>query len=116
MIGECAKVADALLRGCPNVGLLATSREPLGIDGERVYRVPSLGVPADAADAGIKALNAYALLGAALVGHGRTDPPRAAPSTWRAGLTRPWKEYRRGARWRPRANRTPQHQVRPHRY
>ena len=32
--------------------LLATSREPLGIGGERVYRVPSLGVPADGADAG----------------------------------------------------------------
>jgi predicted ATPase len=45
-------VADALLRGCPNLALLATSREPLGIDGERVYRVPSLRVPADGADAG----------------------------------------------------------------
>jgi predicted ATPase/DNA-binding CsgD family transcriptional regulator len=47
VIGACAKLADALLRGCPGVVLLATSREPLGVDGERVYRVPSLGVPAD---------------------------------------------------------------------
>ena len=52
VIGACAKLADALLRGCPNLALLATSREPLGIDGERVYRVPSMGVPPDGADAG----------------------------------------------------------------
>jgi class 3 adenylate cyclase len=36
VIGACAKLADALLRTCPNVVLLATSREPLGIEGERV--------------------------------------------------------------------------------
>ena len=50
VIGACAKLADTLLRGCPGIVLLATSREPLGIDGERVYRVPSLGVPAENAD------------------------------------------------------------------
>ena len=42
LIGACAKLADALLRNCPSLALPATSREPLGIDGERVYRVPSL--------------------------------------------------------------------------
>jgi non-specific serine/threonine protein kinase len=47
VIDACAKLADALLRGCPNLALLATSREPLGIDGERVHRVPSMEVPAD---------------------------------------------------------------------
>jgi predicted ATPase/class 3 adenylate cyclase/DNA-binding CsgD family transcriptional regulator len=52
VIGACAKLADALLRGCPNLALLATSREPLGIDGERVYRVPSMSTPADGDDAG----------------------------------------------------------------
>jgi predicted ATPase/DNA-binding CsgD family transcriptional regulator len=51
VIGACAKLADALLRGCPNLALLATSREPLGIGGERVYRVPSMSVPAEGADA-----------------------------------------------------------------
>jgi predicted ATPase/DNA-binding CsgD family transcriptional regulator len=50
VIGACAKLADALLRSCPNLALLATSREPLGIDGERVYRVPSMGTPADGDD------------------------------------------------------------------
>src|SRR6516164_2080882 len=47
VIDACAKLADALLRGWANLALLATSREPLGIDGECVYRVPSLAVPAE---------------------------------------------------------------------
>ena len=47
VIDACAKLADALLRSCPNVVLLATSREPLGIAGEYVYRVPSLDTPAE---------------------------------------------------------------------
>ena len=63
VIGACAKLADALLRGCPDLALLATSREPLGIDGERLYRVPSLGVAADGDDAGaIRAAEAVRLL------------------------------------------------------
>jgi predicted ATPase/DNA-binding CsgD family transcriptional regulator len=63
VIGACAKLADALLRGCPNLALLATSREPMGIDGERVYRVPSMSTPADGADAGaIRASEAVRLL------------------------------------------------------
>jgi predicted ATPase len=63
LIGACAKLADALLRGCPNITLLATSREPLGIDGERVYRVPSLGTPADSDGPGaIRASEAVRLL------------------------------------------------------
>ena len=63
VIGACAKLADALLRGCPNLALLATSREPLGIGGERVHRVPSMGVPADGEDARvIRASEAVRLL------------------------------------------------------
>ena len=51
VIDACAKLADALLRNCPHIALLATSREPLGIDGELVHRVPSLDTPADEDDA-----------------------------------------------------------------
>ncbi len=46
LIGGCAKTADAIMRRCPRVRLLATSREPLGISGETIYRVPSLSLPA----------------------------------------------------------------------
>jgi len=50
VIDACAKLADTLLRACPQLALLATSREPLGIDGEHVYRVPSLATPAPDAE------------------------------------------------------------------
>jgi predicted ATPase/class 3 adenylate cyclase len=45
LIGGCAKAAEAIVRSCPRVHLLATSREPLGIGGEIIYRVPSLSLP-----------------------------------------------------------------------
>ncbi len=45
-----AEVADAILRHCPRVRRLATSREPLGISGETIYRVPSLSLPAEGRD------------------------------------------------------------------
>jgi predicted ATPase/class 3 adenylate cyclase len=45
LIGACAKTADAILRHCPRVHLVATSREPLGIGGETIYRVPPLSLP-----------------------------------------------------------------------
>ena len=34
LIDACATLADRISRGCPGVNLVATSREPLGIDGE----------------------------------------------------------------------------------
>jgi predicted ATPase/class 3 adenylate cyclase len=49
LLAACARLADALLRACPHVRLLCTSREALGIAGEAVWRVPSLAVPGDAA-------------------------------------------------------------------
>jgi predicted ATPase/class 3 adenylate cyclase/DNA-binding CsgD family transcriptional regulator len=48
LIDACAKTAELILRRCPRVHLLATSREPLGIAGETVYRVPSLSLPGPA--------------------------------------------------------------------
>jgi predicted ATPase/DNA-binding XRE family transcriptional regulator len=45
LVSACAKVADTLLRHCPKLRLIATSREPLSIAGETVYRVPSLSLP-----------------------------------------------------------------------
>jgi predicted ATPase len=49
LVDGCARFADQLNRSCPKVHLLATSREPLGIDGERVYRVPPLSLPREGA-------------------------------------------------------------------
>ncbi len=45
VVAEAAALAAAILRGCPEVKVIATSREGLGIAGETVYRMPSLPVP-----------------------------------------------------------------------
>ncbi|MEO7039352.1 MAG: adenylate/guanylate cyclase domain-containing protein, partial [Candidatus Elarobacter sp.] len=49
LVDEVARIAAAILRGCPEVRLVATSREALRIDGERVYRMPSLAAPPEPA-------------------------------------------------------------------
>jgi non-specific serine/threonine protein kinase len=49
LIESCAEVADLLVRACPSLTILATSREPLGLDGEIAWRVPPLDVPAASA-------------------------------------------------------------------
>lgn len=48
VIREAAAAAAAMLRSCPGIAILATSRERLAIEGERVYRLPSLETPAKA--------------------------------------------------------------------
>jgi len=45
VIGAVAELAAALLRACPNLHVLTTSREPLRVPGEAVWRVPSLATP-----------------------------------------------------------------------
>jgi non-specific serine/threonine protein kinase len=45
LIEACAHLAATLLRACPELQILATSREPLGLAGETVWRVPSLLAP-----------------------------------------------------------------------
>src|SRR6266705_6470570 len=39
LVEACARLAEALLRGCPRLRILATSREALGIGGERAWLV-----------------------------------------------------------------------------
>ncbi len=43
------RVVDTLLHGCPELRILATSREALRVAGEHSYRLPSLAVPSQAA-------------------------------------------------------------------
>ena len=45
LLGACAELADFLVRRCPHLTILASSREALGIAGEQTYRVPSLSLP-----------------------------------------------------------------------
>jgi predicted ATPase len=45
LVQACAQLAETLLHFCPDLRILATSREALGISGETVYLVPTLTTP-----------------------------------------------------------------------
>jgi predicted ATPase/DNA-binding CsgD family transcriptional regulator len=66
LIAACARLVSGLLTVCPDLHLLATSREPLALAGERVYPVPALSLPSAGMFAGnemtpdvLKALSGY---------------------------------------------------------
>ncbi|HVL99786.1 MAG TPA: tetratricopeptide repeat protein [Egibacteraceae bacterium] len=46
VLSACADLVQALLPACPHLTVLATSQEPLGVPGERVWQVPPLALPA----------------------------------------------------------------------
>jgi predicted ATPase/DNA-binding SARP family transcriptional activator len=46
LLASCAALVESLLGRCPGLWVLATSRKPLGVVGEALWRVPSLGFPA----------------------------------------------------------------------
>src|SRR5579885_3179113 len=56
LIGACARLAETLLRACPHLRILATSREPLRLPGEVTWRVPSLALPAPGPLAALESL------------------------------------------------------------
>ena len=45
ILPACAALASGLLRACPHVRLLASSREALNVAGEQTYRIPGLSLP-----------------------------------------------------------------------
>src|SRR5215216_3153635 len=45
LIETCARLSDHFLHACPKLKIITSSREALGINGETVYRVPSLSLP-----------------------------------------------------------------------
>lgn len=45
LVDACAELADILLRSCPGIKVLATSREPLGVAGEVLWPIPPLTLP-----------------------------------------------------------------------
>ncbi len=56
VLEPCGHLAAALLRGCPDVTVVATSREPLGLGGETTWRVPSLSLPPERASEALQSL------------------------------------------------------------
>src|SRR5262249_29482250 len=52
-LGEaCAEAVESLLRAAPGLQVLATSRAPLGAEGETAWRAPSLSLPGTAGSNG----------------------------------------------------------------
>ncbi|HSK88901.1 MAG TPA: BTAD domain-containing putative transcriptional regulator [Anaerolineales bacterium] len=45
LIDACAQLTERLLRACPDLKILCTSREALGLTGERVWHTPTLSLP-----------------------------------------------------------------------
>jgi predicted ATPase len=45
VLDAVARLLDAVLRSCPKVALMVSSRESLGIAGESAFRIPSLALP-----------------------------------------------------------------------
>lgn len=45
LVDAVATAVSAILRGCPDVAILASSRQSLGVEGEQTYRMPSLALP-----------------------------------------------------------------------
>lgn len=55
LVDACAMLTDALLRTCPDLRVIATSRAPLHVRGENIHAVAPLTVPAkDAGDATLR--------------------------------------------------------------
>jgi predicted ATPase len=50
LLDSCAVLAVTLLKSCPDLRMLATSREALGVTGETRMRVPPLSLPEDRAE------------------------------------------------------------------
>src|SRR5882757_2775015 len=63
LLAFCADLAAALLEGCPEIRVLATSREPLGITGESTLPVPPLSVPPVEDTSNVAALAQYEAIG-----------------------------------------------------
>ena len=45
LLEACSALIHEVLARCPNINIVTTSREPLALPGELVYRVPSLELP-----------------------------------------------------------------------
>ncbi len=59
LLTACSRLANTLLRACPHLRIMTTSREGLGIPGELTFRVPSLSLPDKGAFLSPNNLNRY---------------------------------------------------------
>ncbi len=85
LVEDVGRLVAKILRAAPRVKVLATSREPLGVGGERVWRIPTMGVPEETSAAAVRASDAGALFvtraGAADASFALTDDNAATVAT-----------------------------------
>ncbi len=63
LLDACASLSEILLRACPRLRVLASSREPLGAYGEMIFRVPSLPVPDSNVELPLERIGDFAAVG-----------------------------------------------------
>ena len=85
VIGASAALADALLRSAPRLTILATSREPLRVPGEVVFRVPSLAIPGPGRRRGCRRRSSATRPCAS----SSSEPARSRPASSSTSRTRP---------------------------
>lgn len=56
---KCAQIAESLLAYCPDLKIISTSREPFNIQGETIYRIPPLSMPAKIKNETFESLSGY---------------------------------------------------------
>jgi non-specific serine/threonine protein kinase len=56
LVDACAQLIETLLRGCPNLNVLATSLQPLRVPGEVVWRIAPLSLPGRRPEANRRAI------------------------------------------------------------
>ena len=84
LVPACAELSETLLRACPSLRILATSRQALGIDGETVLPVPSLSLPEASSPPEVERLAQYEAVhlfvdrATAAVPHFRLSEPNVA--------------------------------------
>jgi hypothetical protein len=82
LLAAAAALAADILRGCPEVRILATSRQPLRVEGEQVFGLRPLSLPppdaAVAAAAGSEAVSLFVQRAAAARGEFTLDPGNVA--------------------------------------
>jgi len=85
VIEAAARMAEAVLRAAPHACVVATSREPLRVPGEYVYRVPSLEVPSEDTDDREKLLQTAAV--SLFIARVRAVEARFSPDARTAAIT-----------------------------
>ena len=74
VVTTCAQLAYTLLQACPSLSILATSREPIGVESEIPWRVPSLGLPELACSPTLDSMSRFEAVGLFVERAGRVCP------------------------------------------